>query len=150
MIWCPSSSTPGSALSCLQIKSSFNVNPLCDHDSCLVLRKRSGNLQSITSPKRVTVCVQICVSVGSVFLRAFTNISLKKGRGGGGGYLVSPISSRFLFLKRLENLLMYKKWWYLLFLSLTSHEGSAPACSLISRMANLFDSSLRWGQGDMF
>lgn len=60
--------------------------------------------------------MQICVYIGSVLLRAFTNISLKKEKDK--KYLVL----RFLFLKRLENLLMCKKWWYLLFLSLTAHE----------------------------
>lgn len=104
--------------SCLQIKSPCNVNPCCDQESCPV--EEMCNLQSTSPPKRLAVCMQICLYVGYVVLRAFTSISLKKERGK--KYLVSSIFSIFLFLKRSENLLMYNKLWYVLFLALMTYE----------------------------
>lgn len=56
---------------------------------------------------------------------------------------------RFLFSKRLENLLIYKKWWYLLFISLTTSEEIHSG--LLSDLQDgKSDSSLPWAQGNIF
>lgn len=57
---------------------------------------------------------------------------------------------RFLFLMRLWNLLMYKKKWYLFFFHWHLMKRSTLSSCLISRMPNLFESSLPRGQGSIF
>lgn len=68
--------------------------------------------------------MQICGCVSSVFQRTCTNISLKKEKEKKKS-LVSSIHLRFLFLKRLKNLLMYKKTRYLFSFTDTSWRDPA-------------------------